>query len=279
MHRYLSVLSGLVLLFVCLNANAWNALGHMVIANIAYQNLKPEVRAKVDRLVEYFHEEYPNMDSLLQLAYWPDAIRSQKIETFTRWHYINVSFSKDNRKVKDTYDTDNAVWALKNIHNVVKYEKANVYERARFLAFFVHIVGDLHQPLHTVDLVSEEHPDGDEGGNLYHVKYKNKRVKLHALWDRGVDVFDLEPSVNNANILSNQITALYSKAYFGKRIEDLKSENWLKEGMYNAKTYVYSTPEDKPVSEKYIEDVRVVAKQQAALAGYRLGALLNHLLA
>lgn len=278
MYRNLSAF----LLFLSLLASpplfAWNALGHMVVAQIAYQNLTPVAKAKVDSLVSKFRNEYPDITSFAQMAYWPDAIRSQKIETFTRWHYINVSFTRDGRKLNDVYDSDNAIWALKNINKVVKNDHANPYERARFLAFFAHIVGDLHQPLHTVDLVSAEHPNGDEGGNLYYVRYKNQRVKLHAIWDSGLEIFKQEPTVNNAINLCNHITAIYPQAYFGRRVKDLEPQNWLKEGMENAKSYVYNTPENQGVTQDYIENGKSISQQEIALAGYRLGALLNQLL-
>ncbi|RDI45210.1 S1/P1 nuclease [Aquicella lusitana] len=257
---------------------AWNALGHMVVAQIAYQELSPAARAKADKLVDYFHSEYPEMESFLNIAYWPDAIRSQKIDTYTRWHYIDIAFSNDGTPLKNLIDTDNAVWALNNVEKVVKNDKANPYERARFLAFLVHIVGDLHQPLHTVSYISAAHPDGDKGGNQYFIRYNNDRINLHRLWDGGVGLFEQSATKENAASLAAIITARYPKDYFDKQIDDLNPDNWAQEGVATAKANVYNTPENLPPISGYIDNGKQTAQQRAALAGYRLAVLLDELL-
>lgn len=257
---------------------AWNAMGHMVIASIAYQQLKPNVRNEIDSLVDYLHREYPEINNFEQLSYWPDAIRSQKIETYTHWHYIDVAFSNDGSPLKNVIDTDNAVWAIKNIQRIIKNNKANRYERARFLAFLTHIVGDLHQPLHTVTHISAKHPDGDKGGNLFYIVYQNKRMSLHRLWDGGVGLFENNENIVNVKLLANTIAAHYLKAYFSKKVDELDPNQWIKEGEMNAKQYVYNTIEEQPLSFFYLEMGKQLTEQQVALAGYRLSALLNVLI-
>lgn len=256
---------------------AWNSVGHMVVANIAYQHLKPNVQKKVDGLVGYLHQEYPDMQTFSQMSYWADSLRGQKIETFTHWHYIDIGFSVDGTPVKNITDSDNAVWAINNISQVVKNHDANNFERARFLAFLVHIVADIHQPLHTVARVSAAHPEGDKGGNLFSVKYQNQKMTLHHLWDIGVGEFDVAPS--SVTTLAATISNQYPEINFGKKSTDLNPENWAKEGSQTAKESVYNTQEDQPVSTGYIQNGKKVSDQQVALAGYRLAHLLNQLLA
>ncbi|MBA3660104.1 MAG: S1/P1 nuclease [Gammaproteobacteria bacterium] len=277
MSRYLASLPLFFLSLFITPLFAWNALGHMIVAQIAYENLKPDVRVKVDDLVHHFTEEYPEMKYFQQLSYWPDTLRSQRIETFTRWHYIDVAFSKDGTATKEKIDTDNAAWAIKNLVAIVPYERANVYERARFLAFLIHIVGDLHQPLHTVTYFSAEHPEGDRGGNAYMIRYNNQRVKLHSLWDSGIENFKSDPNLSNAAWFSNIITQHYPKSFFGAKAYSFNAEVWVKEGMDNARTHVYNTPENQGASSAYIENAKKIAEQQVALAGYRLAGLLNYL--
>lgn len=265
-----------------LNSYSWNAMGHMVIANIAYQQLKPEVRDKVDKLVGNLNTEYPDMSSFLHLAYWPDAIRSQRIETFTHWHYIDLPYSTDGTKVRDdAIDTDNAVWAVERIQVIVKNQRANPYDRARFLSFLTHIVGDLHQPLHTVTLFSAAHPDGDKGGNLFKIMYNGKLTNTHSIWDSGVGSFESKNSraTDHAKELAVMIMQQYPITSFGGQAEDLDPDHWAHEGFENAKKYVYSTPEGQPPTTAYLTNGKQLAEKQAALAGYRLANLLNSLLA
>lgn len=279
MTRYLMKYLLLVSLnFLSFSTYAWNALGHMVIADIAYRNLNPSAQSKVNYLISYFQKEYPSIKTFMEVATWADAIRSQKIGLFVHWHYIDNPFSSDGSPLKDTRDTDNAVWAMTNIGNVVTYPRANLYERSRFLAFLVHIVSDLHQPLHTVTNITADRPDGDRGGNLFYVYYHNQKYNLHRLWDQGVGLLSESPSKEHGMAISEAITAAYPAAYFGKKIEDLDPLHWTDEGMSNARQYVYNTSESHSVSKAYIEECQAISKQQIALAGYRVAALLNRLL-
>lgn len=258
---------------------AWSALGHKVIANVAYQNLDSNVKNKVDTLVGYFTQEYTYMDSFEQLATWPDSIRSQRVESYTHWHYIDNPISFDGTSTRNNIlDTDNAVWAYGNAQNVVQYTAANFFERVRFLAFFVHIVSDLHQPLHTVTYYSANHPEGDRGGNLFFVRFNNKKIKLHKLWDGAVGSFNQKPLDENAQEIANALMAVYPKSYFQGRLNKLDPQDWVDEGINNAKTVVYNTQENAPVSSGYIQSGKKLAEQEAVLAGYRLATLLNKLL-
>ena len=263
--------------FLPLTSYAWNATGHMIVADIAYQNLTSAARAKVDNLVGQLNQEYPDMKLYANIAYWPDSIRSQRIETFTHWHYIDNAFTNDGSELKNLVDTDNAVWAVNTIQQVVENNSANVFDRARFLSFLTHIVGDLHQPLHTASLISATHQNGDKGGNSYFIRYNNDKINLHKLWDSGVGAFN-DTTVEKAASLANRISATYPKAYFGDRVKVVKPDEWAKEGMEVAKQSAYNTPENQYPRDEYFSNGKKVAEQQVALAGYRLAELLNQLL-
>ena len=276
MKNFLCNLLIFLFTFFPLCCDAWNPLGHMVVADIAYDRLTPAAKKKVDELISYFHKEYPDANAFVDIAPWADAIRSQKIETFTHWHYSDNSFSTDGTPIKNLKDSDNAVWALTNIESVMKNKEANNFERARFLAFLTHIVADLHQPLHTVSRISHAHPDGDRGGNDYFVYYKNKRANMHHIWDIGVSLFDTNPSQEKALQLEKEITARYPESYFGKeKINNTNYAAWADDGAELAKKYVYSAVEEEELDANYINNGSEISKQQIALAGYRLAAMLN----
>lgn len=258
---------------------SWNALGHMVVANIAYENLKPSVKQKVDGMAVAFKQEYPGLGSFMQMAFWPDTLRSQKIDTYSRWHYIDVPFSGDGTVLTNTIDTDNAVWAITAMKDVIRNNRANPFERARFLAFFVHIAADLHQPLHTVTRISAANPMGDKGGNLYTIIYQNKRTNLHTLWDDGIGILSEEKTLDNARLLTKRITDLYPKDYFGDRVTNYNPTDWSKEGMRNATRNVYKVKEDQSPTVRYLSISKQIVQQEMALAGYRIANLLNQWLA
>jgi hypothetical protein len=279
--RFAFTFSFFLIFFAPFNLYAWNALGHMVIADIAYQYLTPDVKTKVNDLALYLNKEYSYIKNLEGMAAWPDAIRSQKIEAFTHWHYVDTAFSGDGTPVKNITDADNALWALSNVTVIVQNNRANVYERARFLAFLVHIVADLHQPLHTSSRITAEHPDGDRGGNSYYLKSANLRAKtmnLHRYWDEGGGVLDAEATSANANAIADELTAAYPRNYFADKVNDIKPQDWADEGLNLSQTFLYTTPENEYPSNRYIEKSQEISKQRVALAGYRLAKLLNSLL-
>ncbi|MHB1947281.1 MAG: S1/P1 nuclease [Gammaproteobacteria bacterium] len=260
--------------------NAWNAVGHMVIAHIAYERLTPQVRAKVDNIVATFSKEYPDMTQFDQIAIWADNLRGQRIETFSHWHYIDVAFTDDGTPLKNMVDTDNIVWAINHIEPIVKNEKANPFEKARFLAFLVHCVGDAHQPLHTVTRISKKHPSGDRGGNLFLIQHTAglKAQNLHSLWDEGLGVFEGGQSPSNIASIAHMITSTYPEKFFGTQVNDEETSHWATEGLEVATKFVYKITENVAPDNAYLEAGKQIAEQRAALAGYRLAIVLNQLL-
>jgi len=268
------------LLSLATSSFAWNATGHQVIAEIAYQRLQPAVREKVDKLVTELSQEYPAINTFPLMATWADTLHGENVDTFKRWHYIDTAFSADGTPLKNLVSSDNAIWAIQQIKPIIGNDRTNNYERARFLAFLVHITGDLHQPLHTVSRISANHPDGDLGGNDFAVKYKVHHTKikdLHSLWDYGAGVFGTK-NPEAIHQLTQEITAHYPEATFANQINDLNPEDWAQEGMKLATTVIYNTPENVKPSDNYLALAQQTSEQEVALAGYRLAIMLNQLL-
>ena len=59
-------------------------------------------------------------------------------------------------------------------------------ERALFARYLIHMVGDIHQPLHSVALYNRTYPKGDAGGNLLKLTLLNgTSSNFHSFWDAG----------------------------------------------------------------------------------------------
>lgn len=276
------IVSFIVLCLFSCSSFSWWGLGHMAVADIAYQNLTPSARNKVDQMVVDFQKVYPEVNSFQKMSKWPDALYSQqKIYLYFHWHFIDIPFSADQTPVKKHIFSDNIVKVITQITRSFKDGRVtNGYERARLLALLTHFVGDIHQPLHTVSRFSSAHPDGDRGGNQYVIIDKSKQSNLHKLWDSGFGLYDNDnASQEEIRALTNTITATYPRAYFGERmINELNPDTWTDEGMKNAVNYVYTTPEHKAPSIDYWNMGKKVTSEQVALAGYRLAQMLNQLL-
>lgn len=255
-------------------AAAWNATAHEVIAEIAFRHLTAPAKKEVLQMVATLHDEYPHIHSFAQLAPWPDQLRSQRIEYFTHWHYIDTAFSTDGTPLKNITDTDNAVWALERLTPVLKNRRANPYERARALAFFVHIVGDLHQPLHTVSRISADFPEGDRGGNLFSLSEKSNEShnNLHHLWDGGLGLFEVKATQQNVRKLADTLMQTFPPQNTDRQTN---AKTWAAEGIEIARSFAYNTRADQHPSENYLAKGRFLAGKRVALAGYRLAQLLN----
>ena len=253
-------------------------MGHMVVASIAYAQLTPKAKAEIDKLTRTFHEEYPEINQFEESATWLDAVKAQKINLYSRWHYIDTGVSLDGSPANNQIDTDNAIWAFQQAQAALANKNGNHFERARCLAMLIHIVGDLHEPMHTLTGFSSAHPNGDRGGNDFLIKFHGKQMNLHSVWDSALGKFNVGTDVETARNLAKQITNLYPEAMFNKAGADLQPTNWVNEGIDRAKQLAYNTRENENVSSAYESQGQTSAQQAAALAGYRLAHILNTIL-
>jgi hypothetical protein len=143
-------------------------------------------------------------------APWADDIRMQaKLQREARWHYINFPFKPtgESEDIKPLAPhPDNILSALAENQRIVK-SQASADQRAIALAWLLHLIGDVHQPLHTIQLFSREYPHGDRGGDEVCIRLAPGRapLDLHRLWDGVIT------STNNVGRLRNIATELLSK--------------------------------------------------------------------
>lgn len=149
-------------------AHAWGAEGHRLIAELAESQLTPSARAEVNRLLA----AEPSA-TISSVATWSDEIRSPAT---ARWHYVNLPrWDCDYDRSRDCANDDCAVEALTR-QVATLGSKASDSQRLTALKWVIHLVGDLHQPLHASF-------KADKGGNQYQVQAFGRGTNLHALWD------------------------------------------------------------------------------------------------
>ena len=280
---------------------AWWDTGHMAIAAIAYQNLNSETRLWVDQLVEELEEHYPDSKTFIESSAWADDLKRQGVYAYSSWHYTNIPYNPDSLALpKNAQPTVDIVWAINQARNVLESPRAVPLEKARFLAFLIHFVGDIHQPLHSTSLYSEHTPDGNRGGNdfpLNSIEHNN----MHKLWDDGCGFFDkweendqlvrpLSPTGLTTMVkMAKSITRKYSESSLNC-LQDLDPQTWALESHSLAVKYGYFGPQFvdrggsgraiKPNEEPsiYYKTVgREVVEKQLAVAGYRLAEMLNEI--
>jgi hypothetical protein len=153
---------------------AWGRLGHRVIARLAEKHMTPEAKAAVAVLLE------PG-ESLADASLWADENRGRLPKT-APWHYVDVPLDEpkyDSRFSGDVASTGCVVDKINEFRAVVNDKSKSVEDRRFALRFLIHLVEDLHMPLH----VGDNH---DRGGNDTQVTFFDEVTNMHSLWDTGM---------------------------------------------------------------------------------------------
>ena len=182
-------LLALILLTVAAPASAYWEYGHETVAKIAWANVKPQTRSAIRRLLAQQAllgtPECP-AGTIDKAAYWPDCVKPLKdaagkprFSYAYSWHYQNVDICKPFDLQPACKDGDCVSVQIERQAAILKNRSAPTRDRVMALAFLVHFVGDLHQPLHAGD-------KGDKGGNdalTTYGLYAPPKLNLHAVWD------------------------------------------------------------------------------------------------
>lgn len=158
-------------LFVSSSALAWGPTGHRVVGAIAERHLEPAVGLKVFNILKG--------QSLSRVSNWSDEIKSEP-ETYQHtynWHYTD--WKEEDHQHDETSSSGKLLTAIREQVAVLKDKNATADKKEFALKFIVHLIGDLHQPLHVGNGL-------DRGGNNCKVLFHKKETNLHALWDEGL---------------------------------------------------------------------------------------------
>ncbi len=270
---------GLFFALVPLLANAWNDLGHSVIAKMAYAQLTPKAKRQVDALLKVGVS--PKYQSLAMASVWADATKNQ---TSGPWHYINLHFRTDGEPVTNLPADENVVSAIQKFAKGLSNKSLSRKDGAEALRYLLHLVADAHQPLHCVARDSVAFPNGDRGGNDFPIKttgLPSRADNLHSAWDYGCGVFVSRVRVGDggregvASRIANEIAKQYPPSSFKVRAKIDDPNAWTKEGLKIAKDFVYTAKEKKSLSKSYLTKGQRISRERAALAAYRLANALN----
>jgi S1/P1 nuclease len=301
-------LAGLTI--TCAPAEAWFGFGHMEVAAVAWSKLTPTARAKATRLVKKnplydtwimtVPPKERDRTAFVMAATWPDIIKglsnyhndgpqngnrpppgpeaSQNIgyTDFARhkyWHYIDEPFSPDATPLQPA-DIPNAATQIAAFRAKLTEPGVSDDIKSYDLVWLLHMVGDVHQPLHATSRFTHVNTDGDSGGNdvKIHCGTGCSANELHAFWDGVVGDSDKPKDAINA---ARKLPA--AKAQLAS-IADEKV--WIKESFEAAKASVYVAPigiDGAPftLTASYKSKALRLAKQRVALGGARLAKLLN----
>lgn len=176
-RRAIAALLALAIPAFAATVQAWGDLGHRIVAELAWRQLDPSARAEVTRLLKA-----DGSDSLADVASWPDHLRDDPAQrelgkATGPLHYMDFHDGKCHYvPPRDCADGRCVVGGIEKYVAILGDRHKSNAERAEALKFVVHIVGDVHQPLHAGNR-------DDKGGNEYQVQFDGKGTNLHRVWD------------------------------------------------------------------------------------------------
>lgn len=303
--------TALFTMLVCQSpAFAWNKAGHMVSGAIAYTELKQINQRTVDQVVAILkeHPDYPkfeqewnslsqsnispedkNLYLFMWAAKWPDEARSNKTFDHPTWHYINFPYQParaSNSIPREIPGEENILFAFQKNLDIVKSNASNS-DKAVAICWLFHLIGDVHQPLHTTKLITDQYPEpeGDRGGTRFYIRVRpdSQTISLHKFWDDLILGSDRFQSVRNT---ATRIRSVYPRNRL-PQLRETKFNNWAKlesfkiarqDAYLNGKLSGSSNKNDgKVLPENYAATAKPIAQRRMSLAGYRLADVLNQL--
>ena len=259
-------LSAIAMMLVPSPALAWGKTGHRVVAAIADTQLSGLARAHVREIL--------GADSLDDVSNWPDEMRSDPApfwqKTATPWHWVTL-----NGIIYDHAPPEgDALEALGRFRATLKDPNASLADKQLALRFIVHLVGDLHQPMHVGKCC-------DRGGNEIKVSWFGKPTNLHSVWDSQL--------VDEEQLSFTELAAKLERHTSDRdRIAwwDINPRDWISESaQYREQIYANIPPAKKPtkkgaealpdLSYTYIYKFTPLMEQRLKQAGVRLAAYLN----
>jgi len=286
-------------LLLPLQARAWNAAGHRLVAAIAWDQLEEPIRSRLSGLLQA-HPDYARWTrrtggadvdraAFIEASTWPDDIRKDSrfydadpdqatallpgfpdMQRHRDWHFVNRPLDEERPKpLSQEPSLGQLDRRLLTLTLILGAPHIPLAEQAYALPWLIHLVADAHQPLHTV---IRRDPAGGLEGEMFVVNPFNTRRRtstLHAFWD------DLPgPPWLDGERLSAACSALTTRY---APPAPSQPEQWIKESQQIARSSAYPTGTDKTpsISSEFLEQSRDIANRRVAEGGYRLADLLR----
>ena len=241
----------------CTPAQAWGPVGHRITGAIADDNLSGVARAHVHLLL--------GTQDLAEAATWPDDMKSDPAEYWQKkagpWHYVTVR-QGDSYQSKDAPPEGDAMSALDGFTATLRNPKSSIEDKRLALRFIIHIIGDLHQPLHAGG-------GDDRGGNDVQVTWFGRSTNLHSVWDSAM--------IEQRSLSYSEYAQWLSRTISPEQVIDWSDPApsvWIAESIALRRT-VY--PADPAISWDYAYKHRLAMDDRLKRGGIRIAAYLNWL--
>lgn len=242
-------------LFLSLSAGAWGMLGHRVVGEVASQHLSATAKSKVASILGDM--------TLAEVSNWMDDVKSNSnYDSLRPWHYTTIPDGKTYAEITPSEKGDVVQGINKMVAGLKSGDLSTKLEK-EYLMILVHLVGDVHQPLHVGN-------GEDRGGNDVKVEWFWDSSNLHRVWDSGM-IDSKQYSYTELTNLVNHPTNDEVSNWQSSSVQEWANENLaLRDG-------IYDLPSNKKINYEYRYKHWDTVKDQLVKGGVRLAGLLNEI--
>jgi len=234
---------------------SWGPTGHRVVGLIAEQHLSKKALKNISLVL--------GTESIAEVSTYMDFIKSDsKYDHYSPFHYCTVPDGKIYREVGAPEEGD-AVAGIERFIAELKSKNFKEFDEAFALKCLIHLIGDIHQPLHVGN-------GEDRGGNDIKLEFFYRNSNLHRVWDSGL-IDQQKYSYTEYTDWINHPTTQQKKTWSSDGIDV-----WVKES-YDLRPQVYDIPENMKLSWRYNYDNIDALNRRLLQAGIRLAAVLEEI--
>ena len=238
------------------NDEEWSKTGHRTVGEVAQHHLSKKTKKALKKLLDG--------ESLAYVSTFADDIKADRAyKEFSAWHYVNIPTGKDYADIEHNKQGDLIVGINKCIE-IIKDENSKKEDKVFYLKMLVHLIGDLHQPMHVGRYE-------DKGGNDIQLQWFNEGTNLHRLWDS-----------NMINSYGMSYTELASNLpqLSKEQVQFIQQGNiydWVEESQEIADKLYDSVEAGEKLYYRYSYDWWGTVENQLQKGGLRLAKVLNEL--
>jgi hypothetical protein len=250
-----------VFFYLPFSTMAWGVLGHRIIGQIADSYITPATKVAITKIL--------GNESVAMASNWPDFIKSDPAYNYlSSWHYINFNSGLIQDSIKIFLANDTATNAYTKINFLtaqLKNKKLSQENKILYLRLLIHIVGDIHQPLHVGRLE-------DQGGNKIKVLWFKDPSNLHTVWDTQLINFQQLSYTEYATAIN------FTTKEQRSTLQRQPLSAWLFES-YKIAEKIYGDIKEPDQKLDYAYNFKYVAtvNEQLLKGGVRLAGLLNEI--
>jgi hypothetical protein len=259
--KYL-LISAVAALLIPSDALAWGREGHAIVADIAEAQLTPQALHNVRLLLATDGAHH-----LADVSNWADEIKKSNLPGAPS-HSMRIPLDVSSKQVAAAFQASCpggfcAVAAIQRYRQALSDKTMSVFDREIALKFVVHLVADIHQPLHTIP----------SAYSRFHVIFDGDDTNMHHVWDSGI--------IGDERSTAIQIAQRLLKAPPQALPEVVDPLSWAMESHDIVRKVIYDTvkitdPQPHVLPADYSAKMWPVVARRLRLAGVRLASILNN---